>query len=135
MNPLENNLTSSDDTEVELVPALPGRTENDGSTADALTANGSSDVVNDPTDDPVLDTPPVEPDPPSEVGRLMSKDQLVIFQDVDSQSWQRVPSGTPLMPGTHLSSLPMFRPRILMSNGARLTLVGATDVELVDTGK
>lgn len=69
------------------------------------------------------------------VGKLVSGDQLLLRFDPQASDWLRVPDAGMVFGGDRLVALPTFRPRLVLSNGLLVELVGdsrdGTIVELL----
>ena len=72
-----------------------------------------------------------EQPPIVDIGRFLDEQQVLVKFNPDSQTWNRVGSGTGLQAGNQLMSLPTFRAPLTLASGMHVTLVGATRIELM----
>lgn len=124
INPLDSAVATNQNDPVELIPALPGRDDTPEEVSDpgALgAAEGQSPEA------------AVEPEKPvvTDVGRFLNEQQVLVHFDPKSESWMRMSAGTPLTVGQHLLSFPTFRPPIVLASGMQVTLIGATEMEVM----
>lgn len=123
INPLDSVATNQNDP-VELVPALPGRDPlpDDISDPGALgAAEGQTPEASAPTEKP----------PATDVGRFLNEQQVLVRFDPASEAWVRMPAGTALTVGQRLLSFPTFRPPIVLASGMQVTLIGASEMEVM----
>src|SRR5688500_3311485 len=76
---------------------------------------------------PVLDAPPADV---VEVGRFMSDKDVLAYQPTDDGIWMRVPTGSALIAGERLVSLPAYRPQSAFASGRQVILVGESSILL-----
>ncbi len=139
-NPVENRIRDASTGEVNPVPTFPG---NAGLVSDNVIDEGNEfadDRIDDPNlevasaeqpFDPVLDGGPIEPEGPVELGQLLAEKSVVLRLNPNTDSWDRPSHGSPLVPGDEYLSLPVYRSQFAFSNGVDVTLVGATEVQLL----
>lgn len=78
------------------------------------------------------DEPPPGPTPqPRRMGALTSEKQILLRYTAESATWQRVPTEGILLSDEPLVALTRFRPRITLSTGVTLQVVGGTRIELL----
>jgi hypothetical protein len=70
--------------------------------------------------------------PPEPLGRLMSSDQVLLWNDADV-GWTRVGSKQMLIPG-RLLALPSYRPQVMLTIGVTLDILAGTQVDLLGSG-
>ena len=142
-NPVENRIRNADGATVDLVPAFPGEVASSATEGGPIAdANGFSDqpiaepglegdAPAEPPFDPVMDDAQVGPAGPVELGRLMADGAVALLLNPNTQSWERPETNAILAAGDEYLSLPIYRSRLSFSNGVEVTLVGATNVQIL----
>ena len=91
---------------------------------------GNTGVPPDGPPDGPIDKPPVDPVPPKRMGRLMSKDQVLLSLDGETNRWLRVPDRSMVASQIPLVTLPAYRCEITLTAGINLQTLGGTQIEL-----
>ncbi|MBN2217987.1 MAG: hypothetical protein JW719_11485 [Pirellulales bacterium] len=120
------------------VPAEPGGAEGGRTAPAAVDAPGAAQPA-EPSKLPHLTGPPdagrAEPDAeaPQHVGRFVSdaaERQLLLQWNPESRAWDRTPAQGILVSGSHLLSLPAFRPLVATTAGLMIQLRDGTQIGL-----
>lgn len=119
----------------EPQPEAPEVTQPEGSVTETAEQPAPSDVPGDAT----AETPPAAPAPgeseeetetPTPVGRYISEEQMLARWDGETKAWLPLAPDTPLAAGDQLLSLLNYRPQLLVAPNIKLTLAGATRLQL-----
>ncbi len=115
----------------EPLPGLPPEPAPGGALEPTLDVN--PDPNPDLTPEPDSPQPPGSPGP-QRMGALMSDQQVLLRYHAESTSWQRVPPQGILISEEPLVAPTGFRPKIALSAGVTLQLLGSTRIELLAGG-
>lgn len=90
-----------------------------------LTPTNDDVAVSIPPQEPSNDADVVDVDPqPTEVGKFLSSDQLLVRFNPLTELWDRVEARDSIRAEDQLLAFPVFRPQLMLSTGMQLTLVG-----------
>ncbi len=78
---------------------------------------------------------PETPVPAVDMGRYISVEQALLYQDTKSKEWYRLPSNAPLVSGQRLLVLPTYRPQIALNSGVQVTLANESALQLRAPGE